>query len=218
MFNLLNVRSADDLSTRARIRDAAITVFGEEGFGVGVRAIAAAAGVSPGLVNHHFGSKDGLREACDDRVREVIRAAKLESLERPSPNGLLAQMAEIEDFAPYLAYLLRSLQAGGSLMTVFFDHMVEDIQGYLAAGIAAGTLRAPRDLPAMAKYFAITNGGGIIMFLQLYAATHEGPVDYRKALREYADQMMLPALEILTNGLLTDSMMLDTLTQQHDNP
>ncbi|MGX1806861.1 TetR family transcriptional regulator [Nocardia sp. NPDC055321] len=212
------MRSADDLSTRARIRDAAITVFGEEGFGVGVRAIAAAAGVSPGLVNHHFGSKDGLREECDDRVREVIRAAKLESMERPSANGLLQQMAELEDFAPYLAYLVRSLQSGGSLTTTFFDHMVEDIEGYLTAGIAAGTLRAPRDLRATAKYFAITNGGGIVMFLQLHAAQNEGRVDFRKALREYADQMMLPALEILTNGLLTDSMMLDTLTQQHDNP
>ncbi|WP_329603806.1 helix-turn-helix domain-containing protein, partial [Nocardia seriolae] len=57
MFNLLNMRSTDDLTTRARIRDAAITVFGEQGFGVGVRAIAAAAGVSPGLVNHHFGDR-----------------------------------------------------------------------------------------------------------------------------------------------------------------
>ncbi|MTL11753.1 TetR family transcriptional regulator, partial [Nocardia seriolae] len=51
------MRSTDDLTTRARIRDAAITVFGEQGFGVGVRAIAAAAGVSPGLVNHHFGDR-----------------------------------------------------------------------------------------------------------------------------------------------------------------
>ncbi|WP_280443543.1 helix-turn-helix domain-containing protein, partial [Nocardia brasiliensis] len=41
------------------MRDAAIEGFGDQGFQVGVRAIAKAAGVSPGLVNHHFGSKDG---------------------------------------------------------------------------------------------------------------------------------------------------------------
>ncbi|HJE59178.1 MAG TPA: TetR/AcrR family transcriptional regulator, partial [Nocardiopsis listeri] len=51
----------DDLTARARIRDAALTRFGQEGFGVSVRAIAEEAGVSPGLVIHHFGSKEKLR-------------------------------------------------------------------------------------------------------------------------------------------------------------
>ena len=72
----MNVRSTNDLTTRARIRDAAITAFGEQGFAVGVRAIAEAAGVSPGLVNHHFGSKDGLRAECDAFVTDAIRQAK----------------------------------------------------------------------------------------------------------------------------------------------
>ena len=65
-----------DRTTRARIRDAAIAVFGEQGFSTGVRAVAAAAGVSPGLVNHHFGSKDGLRAECDAHVLEAIRVAE----------------------------------------------------------------------------------------------------------------------------------------------
>ena len=60
------MRSSDDLTTSARIRDAAIAQFGAHGFNTGVRAIATAAGVSPGLVIHHFGSKDGLRKACDE--------------------------------------------------------------------------------------------------------------------------------------------------------
>ncbi|WP_433714057.1 TetR/AcrR family transcriptional regulator [Nocardia sp. CA-084685] len=51
--------SAADLTTAAWIRDAAIEVFGEHGFQFVVRVIATAARVSPGLVNHHFGSKDG---------------------------------------------------------------------------------------------------------------------------------------------------------------
>ena len=63
----------DDQTTRARIRDAAIEVFGRDGFATGVRAIATAAGVSPGLVNHHFGSKNGLRQVCDGYVLDVVR-------------------------------------------------------------------------------------------------------------------------------------------------
>ena len=44
-------------------------MIGRTGFaGTTVRAIAAEVGVSPALLLHHFGSKDGLRDACDDHV------------------------------------------------------------------------------------------------------------------------------------------------------
>ncbi|TSE01909.1 TetR/AcrR family transcriptional regulator [Skermania sp. ID1734] len=204
-------RAADgDLTTRARIRDAAIEVFGERGFATGVRAIATAAGVSPGLVNHHFGSKDGLRAECDAYVLESIRAAKSESLRNPTPAGLLAALADIEGFAPVVAYVVRSLQTGGALAVSLFEQMVANAEQYLAEGVEAGTLRPSRDATARARYLATTGGGGLLLFLQLRADSG-GRIDYRKALREYADQMMLPALEIHTEGLLTDSMMLDTL-------
>lgn len=207
------MRSTDDLTTRARIRDAAITVFGQEGFGVGVRAIAAAAGVSPGLVMHHFGSKDGLREACDAWVRETVWTAKMQYIENPTPGSLMEQLGRIEDFAPLMAYLVRSFQVGGPLTRTFFEHMVEDTERYLRAGIAGGSIKPLRDIPSTARFIATNNGGGMMMFLQLYAAEHEGPVDFRKALREYADRMMVPALEIYTNGLLTDSSALDAMIQ-----
>ncbi|WP_280361015.1 TetR/AcrR family transcriptional regulator [Nocardia wallacei] len=203
--------SASDLSTRARIRDAAIAVFGEEGFGVGIRAIAKAAGVSPGLVNHHFGSKDGLREACDEHVRSIIRAAKTEYVQHPTPNATWQALSEIEEYAPSIAYLMRSFQAGGPLMATMFEQMVADVESYLVVGIEAGTLRAPLDLKATARFLAVNNGGGFFFFLQLYAARHDGKLDYRKALREYADQMMLPAVEVNTHGLFADSSLLDTL-------
>jgi AcrR family transcriptional regulator len=61
------VSSPEDLTARARIRDAAITLFAERGIRPAtIRDIAQAAGVSSGLVRHHFGSKEGLRRACDD--------------------------------------------------------------------------------------------------------------------------------------------------------
>jgi AcrR family transcriptional regulator len=67
-------RPIEDLSTRARIREAAMAEFGEKGFnGATMKSIAAAAGVSVGLVQHHFGTKDGLRAACDERVLDMVR-------------------------------------------------------------------------------------------------------------------------------------------------
>ena len=47
-----------DLLPRARIRLAALELFGAQGFDkTTIRQIATRAGVSPGLVIHHFGSK-----------------------------------------------------------------------------------------------------------------------------------------------------------------
>ena len=61
--------SADDLQAHARIRDAALRLFGEQGIkGTTVRQMAEAAGVSAALVIHHFGSKERL-------VLEVGRSA-----------------------------------------------------------------------------------------------------------------------------------------------
>lgn len=53
----------EDLTARARIRNAALRHFTEYGFDrSSIRDIAAAAGVSSGLVRHHFGSRDQLRD------------------------------------------------------------------------------------------------------------------------------------------------------------
>ncbi|GGV44273.1 hypothetical protein GCM10010182_80980 [Actinomadura cremea] len=62
-------RPPEDLTARARIRDAALAQFAEHGFkGATIKMIAEAAGVSHGLLQHHFGSKDELRRACDEYV------------------------------------------------------------------------------------------------------------------------------------------------------
>ena len=51
---------------RERLVRAAFVLFAEKGFdSVTVRDLATASSVSVGLINHHFGSKEGLREAVD---------------------------------------------------------------------------------------------------------------------------------------------------------
>src|SRR6202034_2773653 len=125
------MRSVDDLTAAARIRDAAIAQFGEKGFGVGLRSIAEGAGVSAALVIHHFGSKDGLRKACDDYVAEEIRSSKSEALRSNDPATWFAAMAEIESYAGMMAYLLRSVQSGGELARTFWRTMIENAERYL---------------------------------------------------------------------------------------
>lgn len=194
-----------DLTATARIRDAAIAQFGEKGFGVGVRAIAEAAGVSPGLVIHHFGSKAGLRAACDDYITELIRSSKSESLRTHDPAAWFAKLAEIEDFAPAMSYLVRNMQEGSELAKSLWRTMITNTEAYLEEGVKAGTIKESRDPKARAKFLGIIGGGGFLLYLQL----HEHPEDMRTVLHDYAQDMVLPALEVYSHGLMTDSSMYD---------
>src|SRR6476661_3308813 len=169
------MRSADDLPAVARIRDAAIDQVGQHGFSVGLRAIAQAAGVSAALVIHHFGSKEGLLRVCDDYIAEQIREAKTESLRTSDATAWLAQMAEIENYAPMIAYLVRSMQSGSDLAKEFWQRMIDNAEEYLEEGVRAGTLKPSRDPKARAKFLGINNGGGFLLYLQM----HENSTDLR---------------------------------------
>ena len=207
------MRSTDDLTTTARIRDAAIEQFGAHGFDVGLRSIAKAAGVSAALVIHHFGSKDGLRTTCDAFVAETVRAAKSESLQTSEPAAWFAQLADIESFAPLMAYLIRSMQTGGELAKALWRSMIDDAEQSMADGVRAGTIKPSADPAARARYLAMCGGGGLLLYLQL----HDDPTDLRAVLRDYARDMVLPALEVYTHGLMTDSTMYDAFAAQRDD-
>ncbi|HEY4459226.1 MAG TPA: helix-turn-helix domain-containing protein [Pseudonocardiaceae bacterium] len=65
--------SPNDLTARATIRNEALRLFAQHGpDAVTLRQIAAAASVSPALVVHHFGGKEGLRAAVDDYASSVF--------------------------------------------------------------------------------------------------------------------------------------------------
>jgi AcrR family transcriptional regulator len=119
-------RSAEDLTARARIRDAALRLFAERGLdGATIRDIAKAAGVSGGLVRHHFGSKDELRAACDSYALDQLMRIK----EQAVLEGQLASPAFMSAAHPTvlltLRYLARSLVDGSPAAAAMFDEMVE---------------------------------------------------------------------------------------------
>ncbi|WP_193081125.1 TetR/AcrR family transcriptional regulator [Brevibacterium aurantiacum] len=66
----------DDLTSRARIRNAALHQFAVKGFaGTPLRAIATEAGVAIGLIGHYFGSKEGTREAVETWIVGLFASA-----------------------------------------------------------------------------------------------------------------------------------------------
>src|SRR4051812_5873433 len=195
-----------DLTGRARIRDAAIRRFGADGFGAPIRAIAADAGVSPGLVIHHFGSKDGLRAVCDEHVLRVIREAETEAFTQSAPADWLGQLAGLEEYASLVGYLVQTLLGGGDLAATLLQRMTDDAEKYLAEAVAAGRMKPSRDPAARAAFLVDIGIGAVLSFVRRHPAA-DG--DYRAVLRAYASANSLPALELYTEGLLTDTSLLD---------
>ncbi|MFE4464020.1 TetR family transcriptional regulator [Oerskovia sp. NPDC056781] len=219
--NVPETPDVPDLTGRARIRDAALLRFASEGFRVPVRTIAADAGVSPGLVIHHFGSKEGLRRACDEHVLVLVRENKRNVLgdehgSRGSPVDVLAQLGSIEEYGPVLGYVLRSLQEGGDLARSFVASMIDDAVAYIADGVATGTIKPSLDESARARYLVTQSLGTILLDLTLNPPTDPG--DTGSVIRGYVDRHGLPSIELFTGGFLTDRTLLDAYLRYAEPP
>lgn len=71
--------TVDDLTAKARIRNTALDLYATHGEDrISLRAIAAEAGVAVGLVQHHFKTKAGLRNAVDQLVVDYFAGALAE--------------------------------------------------------------------------------------------------------------------------------------------
>lgn len=98
-----------------------------------MRGIAEAAGVSLGLVQHHFGSKKALRRACDEAVvdalgRRLTAAATAGSLVE---SGLLAELFATS--GPLLRYLSRATVDGSPAAERVFDQLAAGTAEFLGA-------------------------------------------------------------------------------------
>lgn len=204
---MLNMRSTGDLSARARIRDAALERYARDGFDVGLRAIAADAGVSAPLVLHHFGSKDGLRRACDEYVSSMMLDAKAALVQEDSGLTMLSYLANADDYGPALGYVLRSLQAGGDLARELIDMLVEDTMTYLTAGVETGAVVPSRDEAARARFLVTQAVGGLLV--EVTTRPQTDPRDLSALAQLAIARTSLPGLELYTEGLLTDRTMLD---------
>jgi AcrR family transcriptional regulator len=103
--------SAPEPNGRERLIEAAVKLFGRDGFeATSVRAVADEAGVSWGLIRFYFGSKEGLLEAAEERVvtgylDRVAAGARATSFEE-----LMAAIDEIDKQTPSLSDVARFLR------------------------------------------------------------------------------------------------------------
>ncbi len=198
--------SFDDRTAKARIRDAAIECFAEEGIAdTTARKVAAAAGVSPGLVIHHFGSMEGLRIACDEHVAAAIRRIK-ESAMASGPGLDVFGMMRDTNIGSAARYLARVLAEDSHTVETLVDDLIDDAERYFEQGVESGMLLPSNDPRGRAVVLVLWSLGGLVLhdhFKRLLGVDLTDPdLSTSPNLMAY----MGPAYEILGSGIFTESL------------
>jgi AcrR family transcriptional regulator len=189
-----------DLTARARIRDAAIDRFGQDGIAAtSLRTIAADAGVSAALVMHHFGSKDGLRAACDDHVAETIRDRKRQAMAAGPGADPLVALRQADETRPLLRYLARVLVDPSPAVADLVDELVDDAEAYMAEGVRTGMLRPSADPRGRAVVLTMWSLGALVLHEHIARLLGADLTADTQGLVAYS----LPATELLGEGALT---------------
>ncbi len=143
--------NGEDQDARDRIVRAALVQFANHGFrGASIRGIASAADVSPGLIQHHFGTKDGLRKACDDHVMAYLSDTQQQMVQRgaPPPPGEMA--GRLDELQPIIDYLIASLQHGSDRALDWFKQITDYTHESLTSGRIGPPLDPSEDTRAIA--------------------------------------------------------------------
>jgi len=165
------VEAVSDLTGLARIRNAALARFAREGVaGTSLRDVAKAAGVSAGLVQHHFATKAALVQAVG---AHVVGLASEAFGELPTAETAAQAQQELGDRVTAfvaeqptaLMYVARAVAEGDETAAVVFDAFVEIAAGLWRALADDGLLRDDADVT-----WAALHGVTLILGTVLYQA------------------------------------------------
>lgn len=191
-----------DLTARALIRDEALALFAQVGpDAVSVRQIASAAGVSPGLVIHHFGSKDGLRRAVDDHVAGLLDAvfADLERDGRAAASVSSAAELLLRAFppgSPVPDYLRRLWLTADPVGTRVFARWYQAGRAVLERWTDGGIVRPAADPAALAAFLLVNDLALLLLREQVRAVLGTDPLS-AEGMTRWAAQ----ALAVYRDGL-----------------
>lgn len=168
-------------------------LFAERGVAdVTVRQIAAAAGVSPSLVIHHYRSKEGLKQAADERATALVRAF-IKQLTDPASHdatSLTELFADGLDQEPDLpAYLRRLLVDGGPTAEALFRTMFDATVTGMAALTAAGLARPTADERLRAAFLLANDLALVMLRDQLQTVLGIDPLS-RPGITRWAGQVL----------------------------
>ncbi len=151
---------ADAAANRAKLLDAARVVFGRDGVGAPLGAVAAEAGVGIATLYRRFPDREALLLAAYDDVVADLDANVARALAEDDPwegfAGLVTRMGEIESRNRGFTHVGQSMAPGSRRSAAGQDRGYRSVVEVLQRAKDAGALRAeitPEDLPVLS--FAI---------------------------------------------------------------
>jgi TetR/AcrR family transcriptional regulator len=196
---------------RQRLLEAAIKLAGERGFqAIGVRQIARAAGVTPGMISYYFGGKQGLYEAMIDSIYQRLLAGMRVFLAEPGAEGadpigrlVALQIGTLADTPWGPPLIAREVLARESPLRRFFAERIASGPGVLIPQMlrremAAGRIR--NDLDPQLLMLSIVGMG---MFAYLMHPVI-GPALGYELDDEFRDRMIAHVRALLARGLAPD--------------
>ena len=155
--------------SRASLIEAGLHLFGRHGFsGTSTRALAQRAGTNVASIAYHFGSKEGLREACARTVAERIIGALGPATPEapPSPaeaadqieravRALVRLIVAAPEARDMVAFLLREVMERGAVADLIYAEFIEEKHRQFSTLWATATGRDPEDEEVKLAVFAM---------------------------------------------------------------
>ena len=190
-----------EVAAPERIRRAALELFATKGFSATtIRDIAAAAQVSPGLVIHHFGSRENLHRAVDNWVMAFLDDPSHIDLLGGDMAAIMAFMKENPDIEPVIGYLKQTFRAAKTPSSTLFDRMVRITANAAAHGETAGYLRPSPDAPAR-NAIMVCYSLGVLLFADDLARHLDGANILEP---EVYSRYLAASLDLLNQGIFTN--------------
>lgn len=206
--------SAEDLTAKARIFDAAIEAFARHGDKASVRGIAEAAGVSAGLVIHHFGSKPALRKACDEEVLRRYHDFKIRALLSPATAMGSADLVT-DEAATMLVYMLRCLVDGGPTARSFMQHLLVETETLMKASLDMGVINPSINETARTEFWSRQTLG--YMLLTYLLEQPQDPVSFVRSVWNRRD-LLIAQVESMTIPFFKDDTFFQAVLGRFDQP
>jgi AcrR family transcriptional regulator len=174
-----------------------VELFSEKGFdSVSIRDVTSAAGVSPGLLIHHFKSKEEFIKACIEDVFGEVLSFKTE----PNPLDMNAQLdkwkSNPEFYQTPLKFFKVVMSANSEYSRQLFELILQGSRQVMEKGIRDGLIKKPSDLE-MTNLVLAVNSLGTILLSDYIRDQLGGEFTDPK----YAQGFMQANLEIYTNGV-----------------
>jgi TetR/AcrR family transcriptional regulator, regulator of cefoperazone and chloramphenicol sensitivity len=160
--------ASSDLTAYARIRNAALAGFARDGIrATSIREVAKTAGVSPGLVQHHFPTKRALRDAVNDHVVAIVSAPFQDLPRDPAQSDPFEELgnrvtALVSAHPDALLYAARAIVEEDEGALSLFDAFVGLAEAQWGTLADAGLLRPDVDVRWVALHAVIFNLGTLL--------------------------------------------------------